>query len=84
MKLAKYLSDNNLKETAFAQSLGVSQVTINRYVRNERYPDPEMIERIAKATDNKVTVADWYAQASEHRASKQKGVSTPSRQGAAV
>ena len=70
MKLATYLSEHDLTETAFAQSLGVAQVTINRYVRNDRFPDPETIERIAKATKQAVTVTDWYEQAAEHRAAK--------------
>lgn len=68
MKLAPYLAAIPMTETAFAHSLGVSQVTINRYVRNERFPDPEMIERISIATKRKVTVTDWYQQAAEHRA----------------
>ncbi len=67
MKLATYLTETGLTEPAFAQSLKVSQVTINRYVRNERFPDPAMIGRIAEATDNRVTVADWYEQAAEKR-----------------
>ena len=71
MKLADYLAKTGLKETAFAQALKVSQVTINRYVRNERFPDPEMIDRIFKATGKQVTVADWHQQAAAHRASKQ-------------
>lgn len=70
MKLAKYLSDNKITATALAQDVGVAQPTIHRYMRNERFPDPEMIERISMATKRKVTVADWYAQAAEHRASK--------------
>jgi transcriptional regulator with XRE-family HTH domain len=71
MKLASYLAKTDQTETAFAQALGVSQVTINRYVRNERFPDPEMIERIDNATEHTVTVTDWYQQAAEHRASKE-------------
>lgn len=74
MKLAEYLTTTGLKETAFAQSLGVSQVTINRYVRNERFPDPEMIDRIFVATGKQVTVADWHQQAAERRASKRRRV----------
>lgn len=70
MKLAQHLATIPMTETAFAEKLGVSQVTINRYVRNERFPDPETIARIAEATDNSVTVADWYEQAAEYRRAK--------------
>ena len=70
MKLAQYLSKAKMSQTAFAQSMGTSQAVINRYVRNERFPDPETIERIFLATNRKVAVSDWYEQAAEFRASK--------------
>lgn len=63
MTLEKYLATVEKSEAAFARELGVSQVTINRYVRNERYPDPTMIARIEAATGRKVGVQDWYSQA---------------------
>lgn len=72
MKLATYLSTMGIKETAFAASLGVGQATINRYVRDDRFPSPEMIARIDAATDHQVTVTDWYEQASEARAAKER------------
>lgn len=62
MDLKTYLKTNRLTETAFAEKLGVSQVTINRYVLRKRFPSPEMILRIAEATGGKVKVADWYAE----------------------
>lgn len=71
MKLETYLQAVGQTEAAFARALGVSQVTINRYVRNERFPDPETIERIWKATGREVAVTDWHQQAADHRASKQ-------------
>jgi transcriptional regulator with XRE-family HTH domain len=61
MKLAAYLSENNLTETAFAQIVGVSQVTINRYVQGKRFPDPGIIIRIETLTGGKVAPSDWYA-----------------------
>jgi transcriptional regulator with XRE-family HTH domain len=67
MKLAEYLKAQGMTETAFAEQLGVRQATVNRYVRNDRFPDQVTIERIAELTDNKVTVTDWYEQASEAR-----------------
>lgn len=70
MKLETYLSEHGMTEAAFARELGVSQVTINRYVSNSRFPNPEMIERIFEATGKEVTVTDWYEQAAAHRASR--------------
>lgn len=71
MKLAAYLSKIGIKEPAFAVTIGVAQATVNRYVRGERFPSPEMIARIDAATNHKVTVADWYEQAAAARASKE-------------
>lgn len=68
MKLAKYLSDNKLTETAFAEILGVSQVTINRYIRGDRFPVREIILKIEDATGGQVSAADWYSPASEDAA----------------
>lgn len=70
MKLATYLANKTMTQAAFASALGVSQATINRYVTDERFPDPEMIERIATVTGRKVTFADWHEQAVEARKSK--------------
>jgi transcriptional regulator with XRE-family HTH domain len=68
MKLSTFLETNGISEAAFARALGVSQVTVNRYCNDKRFPDPQMIERIFRATGEKVGVVDWYAQAGERRA----------------
>lgn len=62
MQLKSFLTKHGLTETAFAERLGVSQVTINRYILGKRFPSPEMILRIAAETGGKVKVADWYEQ----------------------
>lgn len=65
MLLKTYLKSVGMTETAFAEKLNVSQVTINRYVLGKRFPSPEMILRISAATNGKVKPADWYAQVAE-------------------
>lgn len=65
MKLATYLANKPMTQAAFAALIKVSQATVNRYVTDERFPDPEMIERIATATGRKVTFADWHEQATD-------------------
>lgn len=74
MKLEAYLTKNKISQTEFAALIGVTQVTVNRYVKGERFPAPEMIERILKASNKKVAVADWYEQAAEQRAAKPERV----------
>ena len=70
MKLATYLANQPMTQAAFAGQLGVSQATINRYITDERFPDPATIERIADATKRKVTFADWHEQAVGARKAK--------------
>lgn len=60
MDLKTYLTNHRLTEAAFAEKLGVSQVTVNRYVLDKRFPSPEMIQRIAAVTGGKVKASDWY------------------------
>lgn len=66
MKLQDFLKENSLTHAAFAEMVGVRQATINRYVRGERFPSPDMIKTIQKVTAGRVAVADWYdAEAAE-------------------
>lgn len=52
-----------LSHASFGEKVGVTQATINRYVRGDRFPSPDMIRKIHDATDGKVTVTDWYTKA---------------------
>lgn len=63
MTLEQYLSkpDRKISHASFGESVGVTQATINRYVRGERFPSPDMIRKIQDATNGSVTVSDWYA-----------------------
>lgn len=72
MTLEQYLSkpDRKISHASFGESVGVTQATINRYVRGERFPSPEMIAKIQSATGGEVTVTDWYS-AAQKRASSE-------------
>lgn len=60
MKLADWLDLKGWTQTKLAEKLELSDPrTINRYVRRERLPTPEMQRKIAKTTDNAVTPNDW-------------------------
>lgn len=63
MTLKQYIDAQTpkLSHAAFGAKIGVTQATINRYVRGDRFPSPEMIRKIHDATGGKVGVADWYA-----------------------
>ncbi|MBN7759475.1 helix-turn-helix transcriptional regulator [Nitratireductor aquimarinus] len=60
MKLETYLSERDMKPSAFAVEIGVAPSTITRILRGERSPGLDLVMRILRATDGKVSVEDWY------------------------
>lgn len=60
MKLETYLSERDMKPSAFAAEIGVAPSTITRILRGERSPGLDLVMRILRATDGKVSVEDWY------------------------
>lgn len=60
MKIGTFIKSREMSHEAFGKIVGVTQATINRYVRGERFPSPEMIRKIHEATEGAVSVADWY------------------------
>lgn len=63
MTLAEYLTTTGTSASAFAAKLGVSQVTVHRYITEKRFPDKDTILKIEKLTDERVRPADWFRQA---------------------
>ncbi len=63
MTLEQYLKSQEpkLSHASFGELVGVTQATINRYVRGERFPAPDMILKIDTATNGAVKVTDWYS-----------------------
>lgn len=59
MKLAKYLSDNDIPQAVFAKKIGVTQVAVSRYVQELRTPSLRLIFAIEKLTKGAVTPKDW-------------------------
>lgn len=59
MKLAQYLTDNDLKPAAFADRIGVAPSTITRILRGERKPQLDLIRKIKAGTDGQVTADDF-------------------------
>ena len=59
MKLADFLKEHNLTDTAFARTVGVSSEAIRRY-RDGRVPTPFVMEKIIKATAKRVMPNDFF------------------------
>jgi len=60
MKLKDFLEKEGISNAEFAKRIGVSKMTISRYVRGEAIPKPDIMRRIVKDTKNKVTANDFY------------------------
>lgn len=59
MNLSDYLSENSISRAEFAERIGVSEVSICRYVMKKRVPRPEQLRRIREATGGAVTANDF-------------------------
>ena len=61
MKLNEYLASSGLTLAEFAQKIGVfGPQTVWRYTKGGRIPKPEIIARIAAATNGAVTANDFH------------------------
>lgn len=65
MKLETYLSQNDIKPSAFAAEIGVAPSTITRLIKGERSPRLDLIMLIRDKTGGKVTADDFFAAAGE-------------------
>ncbi|MEM7625873.1 MAG: helix-turn-helix transcriptional regulator [Planctomycetota bacterium] len=61
MKLSDYLISQQLGPAEFARRIGVGRMSIHRYIRGERFPRPEVLQRIYQATAGQVTPNDFLA-----------------------
>lgn len=48
-RIAKYLADRNLSQRQFAARIGMTEVSVSRYVNNERLPNAGVVVMMAKA-----------------------------------
>ncbi len=60
MKLTDYLTQERLTASDFAVKVGVSQPCISRYLAGQRMPTREVIDRIFRITDGKVSANDFF------------------------
>lgn len=58
--LRKILKSRKLSQQAFGDLIGVSQTAVRRYLNGERIPEPPVMRKIVKATNNTLTANDFY------------------------
>ena len=59
MKLAAYLSEHDIDDTAFAEAIGCDRTTVSRLRRDITRPTWPQVERISAATGGLVTADDF-------------------------
>ena len=61
MKLETYLLENDMTPTAFSRQIGVSHVSIVRYMSGDRVPRPEIMNRMFMLTEGAVGPSDFFS-----------------------
>lgn len=59
-KMKKFLKNEGLTIAAFARLIGVSPVSVSRYLSGDRFPDQKTMQSIYEATNGEVTPNDFY------------------------
>jgi len=59
MKLSSYLDIHGMTDAEFARRVNVTRHTVGRYRLGERFPHPDVLTRIHKATNGQVTANDF-------------------------
>lgn len=49
-----------MSEAELGRAIGVGQAAVNRYIRGERIPRPDVMRRIVETTNGAVGPADFY------------------------
>lgn len=60
MQLADFLSRNEITQTDFAESIGVSKVMVSCLVRGTKTPSGLLARKIELVTGGAVTLSDWF------------------------
>lgn len=60
MKLAAYLEQSEQTASDFANKIGLSAVSIHRYITGKATPRPDQMMRIYHGTDGQVRPEDFY------------------------
>ena len=73
MKLRDYLNENSITEKKFADSIGVRQPSISRYLNDLRIPKKNILDKITEITQQQVTDSDFPKQVHWKQRGKDSG-----------
>ena len=60
MNLKEYLKLFKISNLNFSKSLGISNVSLSRYISGDRLPEKKILEKIFEITDGLVDANDFY------------------------
>ena len=64
MTLREYLKANKISYKTFADTIGVHELTVHRFVHNQRVPQRQVMAKIITATKGEITADSFFAEAS--------------------
>lgn len=65
MRLGVYLSRKKISPAEFSRLIDVSPAAVSRYAAGLRFPEPEILLRIARVTEGAVTANDFLPERAE-------------------
>ena len=60
MKLKSYLKLFEISNIDFSKKIGISSVSLSRYISGERLPEKKILNKIFKLTDGLVDANDFF------------------------
>ena len=60
MKLKSYLKLFKISNIDFSKEIGISSVSLSRYISGERLPEKKILNKIFKLTDGLVDANDFF------------------------
>ncbi len=60
MNLKSYLKLYNISNIEFSKRLGISNVSMSRYIKGDRFPEKKILNKIYELTDGLVDANDFY------------------------
>ena len=60
MKLKSFLRFNGISNKEFSKNLGISNVSLSRYMSGNRLPNTKILNKIYQLTDGLVDANDFY------------------------
>lgn len=59
MRLAEYLEEKKISDSAFAAQIGTSTQSVHRYKSGQRFPRPKILSKIFEISGGQITANDF-------------------------